>query len=95
MEIGKTIRRIRKKRGIRQVDFSKEVGISQTYLSQIENDDRNPTVSVLERIGNYLEVPYAVFVFMSLSEDDIPKSKIESYLIARPILEGLIEKIFI
>ena len=95
MNIGATIKRIRKLRGITQNMMSSDCNISQTYISQLENNERNPTIRILEKIGAYLDVPYAILAVLSLTKEDIPKSKIDSYLISKPILEGLVEKIFI
>lgn len=95
MGIGEIIKKIRKERNIKQKDFALECGISQTYLSQIENDERNPTLAILEKVSKVLEIPYPVLSFLTLSEDSISKEKKEVYKNAKPILDGIIEKIFL
>ena len=48
--LGKMIRRLRKTKGLTQVQLSKAIGVSRTYLSEIESGDWNITVLLLKRI---------------------------------------------
>lgn len=95
MKIGATIKRLRKEKGIRQIDFAKSCGISQTYLSQLENDDRNPTVDVLERISAALNIPYPVLSFLSLTPDSVSEEKREVYQRMEKVMFGLVEDVFL
>ncbi|MGD9994033.1 MAG: helix-turn-helix domain-containing protein [Salinivirgaceae bacterium] len=95
MQIGATIKKLRKEKGITQIDFSKRCGISQTYLSQIENDERNPTVDVLEKISNVLEIPYPVLSFLSITIDSVPEDKKEIYQRMEKVMFGLVEDVFL
>ena len=54
--LGSRIRYARKQKGITQLDFEREVGISSGNLSQIENDKVNPTASKLLDIRRMLGV---------------------------------------
>ena len=49
------IKRLRKERGWSQETLADEAGLDRTYVSGIERVVRNPTVSVLERIGIALD----------------------------------------
>jgi len=95
MNVGVTIKSLRKEKGIRQVDFAKECEISQTYLSQIENDERNPTLDVLERISKALEIPYPVLSFLSLTIDNVPEEKREVYKRMEKVMHGLVKDVFL
>ncbi|MBE0649654.1 MAG: helix-turn-helix transcriptional regulator [Bacteroidales bacterium] len=95
MKIGVTIKSLRKEKGIRQVDFAEKCGISQTYLSQIENDERNPTLDVLERISKVLEIPYPVLSFLSLTIDSVPEEKKEVYKKMEKVMHGLVKDVFL
>lgn len=48
---GKTIRRQREESGYDLTTFAREVGISPSWLSRIENDEANPSPDVLKRIA--------------------------------------------
>ncbi len=54
--IGDNIRRLRKEKGLRQIDLAVAVGIDSSYLSEIENKKRNPTILLLDNIATVLEV---------------------------------------
>jgi len=47
---GSRLRQLRHDRGIRQADFAATLGISTSYLSQIEHDDRPLTPALLDRL---------------------------------------------
>ena len=42
-----TLKIIRKGKQIKQTDLARTIGISQTYLSQIENSKRNPSFELI------------------------------------------------
>jgi len=95
MKTGVTIKKLRKEKRITQIDFAKQCGISQTYLSQLENDERNPTVDVLERISKVLEIPFPVLSFLSITIDNVPEEKKEVYRRMEKVMFGLVEDVFL
>ncbi|MFZ5941716.1 MAG: helix-turn-helix domain-containing protein [Bacteroidota bacterium] len=95
MNIGTVITQIRKEKKISQKELSRLSSISQTYISQIEAGNRNPTLDVLQSIGDVLGVPYQVIAFLSLDEDSIPEAKKAQYKLIEPTIKALIEKHFI
>jgi predicted transcriptional regulator len=46
----------REYKGIKMNELSKKVGISSSYLSQIENGKRNPTIDTLKLLAKELEI---------------------------------------
>ena len=54
MNLGNVIKNTRKKKGQTQTEFASLCGITQTYLSQIENNSKEPNLSILKVISiNY------------------------------------------
>lgn len=51
---GERIREIREKRGLRQDQLASQAQISKSFLSEIENNDRNVSSQALLRIANVL-----------------------------------------
>ena len=94
MDIGQTILRIRKEKGIKQKDLAKGAGISPTYLSQIEKGQRVPRMDILEKISAEINIPLSILSFLSLDIDSIPEDKKFAYNQVKPLLDGLVEKIF-
>ena len=90
MDLGKTIKSIRKQRGIKQNSFAELCGISQTYLSQIENNQKEPNISVLKTICSNLNVSLPILFFLSLDESDIPDKKKQAFAIVGPTVKTLL-----
>jgi transcriptional regulator with XRE-family HTH domain len=59
MEIGATIRNIRKKRGVTIGQVCEATGLSQGFMSLVENNKTSPSLSTLESIAGFLQVPLA------------------------------------
>lgn len=55
--LGQNIRRLRRAKGLGQEKFALQFGIDRTYVSGIERGVRNPTVTVVQRFADALEVP--------------------------------------
>jgi transcriptional regulator with XRE-family HTH domain len=49
--LGLNLRRLRTERGWSQEDFADRAGIHRTYVSDIERGERNPTITVVERLA--------------------------------------------
>ncbi|MGN1319194.1 MAG: helix-turn-helix domain-containing protein [Lachnospirales bacterium] len=62
--LGIRIRSFRKKQGISQEELAFKSSISTTYLGQIERAEKSPTVEVLDKLANALEISiYDLFLF--------------------------------
>lgn len=71
MKIGKAISQVRKERNLSQTDLAIKSGISNSYLSEIENDRKKPDIGLLERICQELNVPIQILVLKAALEADI------------------------
>ncbi len=94
MDLGNTIKDIRKSRSLSQGAFAIECGITQTYLSQIESNQKEPTLSVLKKIAERLGIPLPLLFFQSMTEEDIQPSKREIFGIIGPAVKNLIDDMF-
>jgi transcriptional regulator with XRE-family HTH domain len=54
--VGLNIRRLRLERGLSQEEVAHRVGIDTSYFGQIERGRRNPTIGVLGRVAEALDV---------------------------------------
>lgn len=50
------LRRLRQQKGWSQEEFAFRAEIHRTYVSDLERGARNPTISVVEKLANALEV---------------------------------------
>lgn len=68
MNIGKGIKFVRVASGLRQGEMAKRLDISQNYLSLLENNKAEPSITLLKKISKTFGVP-ASFLFW---EDAMP-----------------------
>lgn len=67
--LGKRIRELRKKKGLKQEDLAELVGLEPTSISNIENGYNYPTIQNLEKIVNVLESSFVeIFKFSKHKE---------------------------
>lgn len=59
MNIGSTIRTIRKRKNITIAQICEETGLSQGFMSQVETNKTSPSIATLESIAKALKVPLA------------------------------------
>ena len=58
------IEEIRKKKGIRQEDFAKALGVSRQTISSLETGRYNPSISLAYKIARYFSLTIEdVFIF--------------------------------
>lgn len=62
MDIGNGLKKLRKEKGLNQVDFAKKVDVSQTYISDLERNLKNPTVNTMAQIIEPFEISYIDFL---------------------------------
>ncbi len=72
MKVGARIRTIREGRGISLRKLAKEVGVSASFISQVEQDKANPSVDSLQKIASILNVTCSYIL-----EEDNSASPIE------------------
>ena len=94
MNIGVTLKKLRKKRGLSQQDVSEKANLSRTYISQIESGACNPTVETLESIGEVLCIPFPIISFLSLDINSIPENKRDDYRLIEPSITAMIDDFF-
>lgn len=96
MNIGQSIRNIRKERTpqLNQAEFAKLIGITQTYLSQIETGAKTPNISVLETIAKEFEIPLPIIFWLSIEESDVAEHRREYFRFLKPTVDSMIDTFF-
>lgn len=91
MTIGDVIVNLRKESRLKQKELAEAIGISPTYLSQIEHNAEKPGVIVLSKIAKHFNLPISALIFKTINSDEIDnlahKRKIKA---AEPIVDALI-----
>lgn len=70
IKVGEKIQKYRLKRGLTQEQLAEKVGISQKYLSRIEQGYHNPRFDMITRISSALSVPIDALA-KDIGDDDI------------------------
>lgn len=94
MNVGQAIKLCRVRRGISQLELSRRAGLSVSYLSMLENNKRDPTLSTVTGIAQALQVPIGIIFFLGAESNDL--TGIDKSLqgdLARTALELLSEPI--
>lgn len=81
MNVGGAIRLCRKRRGVSQADVATRAECSVSYLSMLENNKRDPTLSMISKIADALHVPVGALFVMASEEKDL--GRIDSRLAGR------------
>jgi len=55
-KLGKNLKRIRTEKGITQGDIVRALGISRSFVSNIENGKTNPTLSTISKLASAIGV---------------------------------------
>jgi transcriptional regulator with XRE-family HTH domain len=94
MDLGATLKNLRKQRGQTQEEFASLCGITQTYLSHIESNRKEPNLSTLKSIGEQMKVPLPIIFFLSMTDEDIHPSKRKAFGIVNPSVKSLVNEFF-
>lgn len=93
MNLGKLVNTLRVDR-MKQTQnfFAEQIGITQTYLSQIENNSKTPSQDVLKKISDYVYIPLPIMCYMAIEESDIDKNKLNAYRKVKDSVDALISE---
>lgn len=77
MSVGKTIKEIRKQRNLTQKKLADQIEISRSYLSDIENGNKNPSIKTTQRLAEKLGVTVAYLTSGNKMMGDLTDEEIE------------------
>lgn len=62
MDVGKRLKEIRKQRNLTQEQLAKMAGITRSYLSDVENSRKNPSIKTVELLASKLNMSLCEFI---------------------------------
>ena len=71
MNVGKAIRLCRTQRGVSQSAIADRAKCSVSYLSMLENNKRDPTLSTVTRIAEALHVPVGLLFVLASDQSEL------------------------
>lgn len=79
MDIGSKIRTIRKRKQITIAQMCEATGLSKGFVSNIENNNTSPSISTLQAIASFLEVPLAYLLLEKQQHMRVVKKNERTY----------------
>jgi XRE family transcriptional regulator, regulator of sulfur utilization len=76
MNSGTIIKLLRTAEGISQVDLSEKIGVTRAYLSQVENNRKQPGLSFFKEVSKTFSIPIALL----LADDEFSNSEVYNEL---------------
>lgn len=71
MNLGQAIRLCRMQRGVSQSAIANRANCSVSYLSMLENNKRDPTLSTVAKIAEALNVPVGLLLVLATDENEL------------------------
>lgn len=86
---GDTLKQLRSVYGYSAKEMSKELGISPSYLSEIENNKKKPSLSILEVYAHVFELRLSTIVLLTEEQDKLVNEGKTKLIIRRTMLRIL------
>lgn len=71
MNVGQAIRLCRTQRGVSQSAIADRANCSVSYLSMLENNKRDPTLSTVTKIAEALHVPVGLLFVLAADQNEL------------------------
>ena len=94
MTIGQLTKQLRKSRSLRQGTAAKELGISQTYLSQLEKGTRNLSSPMVDKLSLFYGIPAPIMSFLTLDLTMVAEDKREAFTKIKPAMDAMVREFF-
>lgn len=89
MNEGTAIRLIRKRLNIKQAELAGSIGLSQTSLSQIEQNLKRPSTRTLQKICKALDIPESLIYVLGMERDDVSPARRATYDMLFPSIANI------
>jgi DNA-binding XRE family transcriptional regulator len=87
IKFGEAIKTHREKARLTQVALARKVGIVPSYLSAIENDRKEPSLTLIRQIGSALKVAPEVLFWESVQlRKDLPRQDRKTIELAKVLI---------
>lgn len=90
--IGDVLKRTRIIYGYKAVDMSSLLGISTSYLSEIENNKKKPSLELLEKYADIYEIRLSSLILLSENMEEVERAG-KGTLVIRNMMTHLIDSL--
>jgi len=88
---GSTLRQLRLIYGYSAKELSKDLDISAGYLSEMENEKKQPSLSLLQKYSSIFDIKLSTLILLTEKDDELNKEG-KSKLVIRKLMLNLISK---
>jgi transcriptional regulator with XRE-family HTH domain len=67
---GQALKLLRRHQGMKQATLAGKLGVSRSYVSELESGNRTPSLDLLSRYADVFDVPVSSLVFFAEALDD-------------------------
>lgn len=67
---GQALKLLRRHQGLNQATLASKLGVSRSYVSELESGNRTPSLDLLSRYAETFDVPVSSLVFFAEALDD-------------------------
>ena len=75
--LGKILKHIRVFNYLKQVDLAKKLKISRSYISGIENNNKTPSMEILQNYSNSFNIPLSAILLFAENYDNKKELKLK------------------
>lgn len=94
IQLGNTIRKLRKYRGLKQTELADMAGISVAFLCHIERNNREPSPSLVRQLAESLGIPVELLIWDALEPPrDMPDEDAQVFLLAKSLTSRYIDQL--
>lgn len=98
MKLGYALREARMKRfpnkEMKQYEIADKVGVSGTYLSQVELGHKEPSFELIKKLCELYKIPPAVLLWLAIEPKDVDRKKREAFDLIKGPVTNLINEFF-
>ncbi len=70
MQLGNAIKICREQKGLTRTELAEKAELSTSYISLLENNKRDPSLSKVEKIAEGLGVPMSILLFLATDKSE-------------------------
>lgn len=92
--IGESVKKVRRLKKLKQIDFAAQIKISPSTLSSIEQGLRVPSLRMLQKIADGFNISLPILLWFSVKREDVAEDKREAFDILKPSIDEMISSLF-
>lgn len=93
MNLGTAIQKARTGK-YNQLEIARLTGVTNSYISMIEHNHKEPSLSWLNFYGLVVGVPVSVIFWMAITPEDISEDMVTDYEVMKPLIDDYMKQCF-